>query len=66
MSVDDLYHEILAGGLQYDVVQVRFICCPTTTVIEFGVNVTDFTGTVEFKNKKINLIDTNNKILNRP
>lgn len=46
MSVVDLYHVISAGGLQYVVVQVRFICCPTITVVEFRVNVTDVTGTV--------------------
>lgn len=48
MSMDNLYHEILAGGLQNDVVQVRWILSPTITVIEFGVNITDVTGTVKF------------------
>lgn len=56
MSVDDLYHVISAGGLQYDVVHVRFICCPAITVVEFRVNVTDVTGTVKFKNQAKNLI----------
>lgn len=56
MSVVDLYYVISAGGLQYDVVQVRFICCPTITVVEFRVNVTDVTGTVKFKNQAKNLI----------
>lgn len=49
ISVDDMYHVILAGGLQYDVIQVRFICCPAITVIGVGVTVTDVTGTVKFK-----------------
>lgn len=51
MSVDDMYHVILAGGLQYDVVQVRFICCPAITVIGVGVNVSDINGTVKFKHQ---------------
>lgn len=49
MSVVDLYHVISAGGLQYDVVHVRLICCPAITVVEFRVNVTDVTGTVTVK-----------------
>lgn len=56
MSVVDLYHVISAGGLQYDVVHVRLICCPVITVVEFRVNVTDVTGTVKFKNQAKNLI----------
>lgn len=51
MSVDDMYHVILAGVLQYDVVQVRFICCPAITVIGVGVNVSDINGTVKFKHQ---------------
>lgn len=51
MSVVDLYHVIFAGGLQYDVVHVRLIWCPTITVVEYGVNVTDVTGTVKFKHQ---------------
>lgn len=56
MSVVDLYHVISAGGLQYDVVHVRLICCPTITVVKFRVNVTDVTSTVKFKNQAKNLI----------
>lgn len=56
MSVVDLYHVISAGGLQYDVVHVRLICCPAITVVEFRVNVTDVTGTVKLKNQAKNLI----------
>lgn len=51
MSVVDLYHVIFAGGLQYDDVHVRLIWCPTITVVEYGVNVTDVTGTVKFKHQ---------------
>ena len=39
MSPADLYHVMLAGGMQYDVVHVRLICCPIITVI--GVVITD-------------------------
>ena len=50
MSSADLYHEMLAGGMQYDVVHVRLICCPVITVI--GVVITDkltsCTGTIRF------------------
>lgn len=45
VSVDDIYHVMLACGLQYDVVQVIFICCPAITVIDVGVSVTEVTGT---------------------
>ena len=49
MSPADLYHVMLAGGMQYDVVHVRLICCPIITVI--GVVITDkltsCTGTIK-------------------
>ena len=48
MSTADLYHVMLADGIQYDVIHVRVICCPITTVI--GVVITDMltfcTGTI--------------------
>ena len=48
MSTSDLYHVMLADGIQYDVIHVRVICCPITTVI--GVVITDMltfcTGTI--------------------
>lgn len=33
MAVVDLYHVILAGGLQYDVIQIRLITCPSINVV---------------------------------
>lgn len=46
MSIDDMYQVILAGGLQSDVIQVRFICCPAFSVFNGGERVTDVTGAV--------------------
>lgn len=45
ISVDDMCHVMLAGGSQYDVVQVILICCPERAMIGAGVIVTDVTGT---------------------
>ena len=44
-SSDDRYHVMLAGGLQYDVEHVKFICCPAITELTVGNIVTDETGT---------------------
>lgn len=44
MSTVDMYHVILAGGLQYDVTQVIIICCPEVIVISVGVIFTNVTG----------------------
>lgn len=44
MSFDDMYHMMLAGGLQYDVIHVIFICCSAITVIGVGVIITNVTG----------------------
>lgn len=49
MAVVDLYHVILAGGLQYDVIQIRLITCPSINVVATGVTVTDVTGTLTEK-----------------
>lgn len=49
MAVVDLYHVILAGGLQYDVIQIRLITCPSINVVATGVIVTDVTGTLTEK-----------------
>ena len=46
MSTDDLYHVILAGGIQYDVIHDRYICVPATIVIVFTDMATYSTGTV--------------------
>ena len=45
ISMDDLYHVMLACGLLADVVHVRFISCPAVNVISVGVKVTNVTGT---------------------
>ena len=49
MSPADLYHVMLAGGMQDDVVHVRLMYCSASTVI--GVVIadkwTDVTGTVK-------------------
>lgn len=44
MSFDGMNHVMLAGGLQYDVIQVIFICCFAVTVICVGVIFTNVTG----------------------
>lgn len=44
MSTVDMYHVILAGGIQYDVTQVIIICCPAVLVIGVGVIFTNVTG----------------------
>lgn len=44
MSVDTLNHVMLAGGKQYDVVQVKFICCSADTLIGDSSTSTDVTG----------------------
>lgn len=50
ITVEDQYHVILADGMQYDDVHVRFSCSPANTVIFVGNKVTDVTGPVK-KNK---------------
>lgn len=45
MSFDGMNHVMLAGGLQYDVIQIIFICCSAGTVICVGVIFTNVTGT---------------------
>ena len=52
MSTEDLYHLMLACGLQYDVVHIRCICCPSITAIVVGVRVTEVMGTVKRKTNK--------------
>lgn len=49
MFVDDLYYVMLVGGLQYDVLQVRFIFCFVINVVDVGVNVIDVIGIVKLK-----------------
>lgn len=44
MSFDGMNHVMLAGGLQYDVIQIKFICCSAVTVICVGVIFTNDTG----------------------
>ena len=46
MSTDDLYHVMLAGGIQYDVIHDRFIRVPATIVIVLTDMATNTTGTV--------------------
>lgn len=40
MSIDEMYHVMLACGIQYDDVQFISIFCPAITVIDVGVSVT--------------------------
>lgn len=44
-SDGEIYHLMSAAGLQYDDVQVKFICFPAVTMIDVGFKVTDVTGT---------------------
>lgn len=48
MSTADLYHVMLAGGMQYDVLHFRLICFPAITVIGVVIanKLTYLTGTV--------------------
>lgn len=48
MSVDDIYQVTFAGGLQDDVIQVIFICCPAFRVIDVGESVTVATGAAKY------------------
>lgn len=44
-SDGEIYHLMLAAGLQYDDVHVKFICFPAVTMIGVGFKVTDVNGT---------------------
>lgn len=50
-SVDDMNHVMLAGGKQYDVVQVKVICCSADTLIGDGFTSTYVTGATIIQTK---------------